>query len=295
MALRELKVCLLGDTGVGKSSIVWRFVEDSFDPNINPTIGASFMTKTVQYQNELHKFLIWDTAGQERTIKKEEQGFMPVPYYYHNSKILLSFVISCFACLLSSLLLIDSEPGVLALRCTSASPLPKACLHGPDCGSLDWTPVRSPSRHSSLHRAARNCQLSPQTVKFEGRSHGVSFAAVFPMPRTVPDLEWMLKCQSDQPAITAQVGDKDNSKLVTGRISDLRLLPSREVMERDAKDYADSIHAVFVETSAKNAININELFIEISRRIPSTDASPPGGGKGFKLRRQPSEPKRSCC
>ncbi|XP_041497612.1 ras-related protein Rab-22A isoform X1 [Microtus oregoni] len=66
MALRELKVCLLGDTGVGKSSIVWRFVEDSFDPNINPTIGASFMTKTVQYQNELHKFLIWDTAGQER-------------------------------------------------------------------------------------------------------------------------------------------------------------------------------------------------------------------------------------
>lgn len=42
------------------------------------------------------------------------------------------------------------------------------------------------------------------------------------------------------------------------------LLFSREVMERDAKDYADSIHAVFVETSAKNAININELFIEIS-------------------------------
>ncbi|KAM9537070.1 ras-related protein Rab-22A-like isoform 1-T1 [Salvelinus alpinus] len=64
MAQRELKMCLPGDTGVGKSSIVWRFVEDSFDPNINPTIGASFMTKTVQY--ELHKFLIWDTAGQER-------------------------------------------------------------------------------------------------------------------------------------------------------------------------------------------------------------------------------------
>ena len=31
------------------------------------------------------------------------------------------------------------------------------------------------------------------------------------------------------------------------------------------------------------------------RRIPSTDANPPSGGKGFKLRRQPSEPKRSCC
>ncbi|XP_058418399.1 ras-related protein Rab-22A isoform X2 [Diceros bicornis minor] len=73
------------------------------------------------------------------------------------------------------------------------------------------------------------------------------------------------------------------------------LVDVREVMERDAKDYADSIHAIFVETSAKNAININELFIEISRRIPSTDTNPPSGGKGFKLRRQPSEPKRSCC
>ncbi|KAF3856619.1 hypothetical protein F7725_017342 [Dissostichus mawsoni] len=32
-----------------------------------------------------------------------------------------------------------------------------------------------------------------------------------------------------------------------------------EVLEKDAKDYADSIHAIFVETSAKNAININEV------------------------------------
>lgn len=42
------------------------------------------------------------------------------------------------------------------------------------------------------------------------------------------------------------------------------LLFSREVSEKDAKDYADSIHAIFVETSAKNAININEIFIQIS-------------------------------
>lgn len=44
--LQGLKLCaclcvyvFLQETGVGKSSIVWRFVEDSFDPNINPTIG----------------------------------------------------------------------------------------------------------------------------------------------------------------------------------------------------------------------------------------------------------------
>jgi hypothetical protein len=55
--------------------------------------------------------------------------------------------------------------------------------------------------------------------------------------------------------------------VLRGRTSDSQLLPSREVMERDAKDYADSIHAIFVETSAKNAININELFIEISKYL----------------------------
>uniref|UniRef100_A0A673VIZ6 RAB31, member RAS oncogene family n=1 Tax=Suricata suricatta TaxID=37032 RepID=A0A673VIZ6_SURSU len=65
MAIWELKVCLLEDTGVGKSSIVCRFVQDHFDHNISPTIEASFMTKTVPCGNELHKLPIWDTTGQE--------------------------------------------------------------------------------------------------------------------------------------------------------------------------------------------------------------------------------------
>ncbi|KAG9340661.1 hypothetical protein JZ751_021217 [Albula glossodonta] len=69
----------------------------------------------------------------------------------------------------------------------------------------------------------------------------------------------------------------------------------REVTEKDAKDYADSIHAIFVETSAKNAININEVFIEISQRIPAVDSGGGAAGKGFKLRRQPSETRRTCC
>lgn len=56
-------------------------------------------------------------------------------------------------------------------------------------------------------------------------------------------------------------------KTVLDMLADLQCLPSREVLERDAKDYADSIHAIFVETSAKDAININELFIEISEYL----------------------------
>uniref|UniRef100_A0A2K5M576 Uncharacterized protein n=2 Tax=Cercopithecinae TaxID=9528 RepID=A0A2K5M576_CERAT len=57
MAIEKFKVCLLGDTGVGKSSI------DHFDHNISPTLEVSFVTKTAPCGNDLHKFLLWDTAG----------------------------------------------------------------------------------------------------------------------------------------------------------------------------------------------------------------------------------------
>ncbi|KAI1899944.1 hypothetical protein AGOR_G00067140 [Albula goreensis] len=180
MALRELKVCLLGDTGVGKSSIVWRFVEDSFDPNINPTIGASFMTKTVQYQNELHKFLIWDTAGQERF-----RALAPM-YYRGSAAAIIVYDIT-------------KEESFQTLK--------------------NW-------------------------VK-ELRQHGP------------PNI------------VVAIAGNKCD------------LSDAREVTEKDAKDYADSIHAIFVETSAKNAININEVFIEISQRIPAVDSGR-RGREGFQ-------------
>uniref|UniRef100_A0A8P0TFK3 RAB22A, member RAS onco family n=1 Tax=Canis lupus familiaris TaxID=9615 RepID=A0A8P0TFK3_CANLF len=155
---------------------------------------ASFMTKTVQYQNELHKFLIWDTAGQERFRAL-------APMYYRGSA--------------AAIIVYD---------------------------------ITKEETFSTLKNWVK-----------ELRQHGP------------PNI------------VVAIAGNKCD------------LIDVREVMERDAKDYADSIHAIFVETSAKNAININELFIEISRRIPSADANPPSGGKGFKLRRQPSEPQRSCC
>ncbi|XP_023682066.1 vesicle-associated membrane protein-associated protein A-like isoform X2 [Paramormyrops kingsleyae] len=143
MAIRELKVCLLGDTGVGKSSIVCRFVQDHFDHNISPTIGASFLTKTVPCGNELHKFLIWDTAGQERD--------------------------------------------------------------------------------------------SFQTLK-----------------------KWVkeLKEHGPEDIIVAIAGNKND-------LSDIREVPMKE-----AKEFAESIAAIFIETSARNAVNVEELFQKIS---PFTD------------------------
>ena len=58
------KLVLLGDTAVGKSCLVVRFVRDEFFEFQEPTIGAAFLTQTVSLDETTVKFEIWDTAGQ---------------------------------------------------------------------------------------------------------------------------------------------------------------------------------------------------------------------------------------
>ena len=61
------KVVLLGETGVGKTSIISRYVSNQFSNILISTTGASYTTKKVQIDPEhIIKFQIWDTAGQER-------------------------------------------------------------------------------------------------------------------------------------------------------------------------------------------------------------------------------------
>lgn len=57
---------LLGDTGVGKSSLAQRYVTNTFKPYCESTIGASFMSKMIIVDGAPCKCQIWDTAGQEK-------------------------------------------------------------------------------------------------------------------------------------------------------------------------------------------------------------------------------------
>ncbi|XP_025097759.1 ras-related protein Rab-5C-like [Pomacea canaliculata] len=63
---KQAKLVLLGDQGVGKSSIALRFVRGEFHENHEATIGAAFLTQTVNVGQGSIKLDIWDTAGQER-------------------------------------------------------------------------------------------------------------------------------------------------------------------------------------------------------------------------------------
>ncbi|KAF7632413.1 hypothetical protein Mgra_00008193 [Meloidogyne graminicola] len=64
--LTTLKILTIGESGVGKSSLISRFVDDKFDPEMAATIGVDFRIRTMNIDDKLVKLAIWDTAGQER-------------------------------------------------------------------------------------------------------------------------------------------------------------------------------------------------------------------------------------
>eukprot|EP00735_Rhodelphis_limneticus_P009421 TRINITY_DN2745_c0_g2::TRINITY_DN2745_c0_g2_i1::g.27365::m.27365 TRINITY_DN2745_c0_g2::TRINITY_DN2745_c0_g2_i1::g.27365 ORF type:complete len:222 (+),score=50.27,sp/H9BW96/RAB7_EPICO/75.36/4e-111,Ras/PF00071.17/2.3e-55,Miro/PF08477.8/1.1e-16,Arf/PF00025.16/2.1e-11,MMR_HSR1/PF01926.18/6.6e-06,Gtr1_RagA/PF04670.7/3.9e-05,PduV-EutP/PF10662.4/0.12,PduV-EutP/PF10662.4/7.7,DUF258/PF03193.11/0.00062,AAA_22/PF13401.1/0.0017,GTP_EFTU/PF00009.22/0.018,Septin/PF00735.13/0.025,Septin/PF00735.13/9.3e+02,AAA_ len=61
-----LKVIILGDSGVGKTSLMNQYVNSKFSTQYKATIGADFLTKEVMVDDRLVTMQIWDTAGQER-------------------------------------------------------------------------------------------------------------------------------------------------------------------------------------------------------------------------------------
>ena len=63
----SLKIVLIGESGVGKTSIISQFIDQIFQDDQQSTIGGTFSTKTIKCSNgKTLKFEIWDTAGQEK-------------------------------------------------------------------------------------------------------------------------------------------------------------------------------------------------------------------------------------
>lgn len=63
---KTAKVILIGNSAVGKTSILIQLYRNTFDKNVSPTIGTSFITKIMEVSNTKVPLNIWDTAGQER-------------------------------------------------------------------------------------------------------------------------------------------------------------------------------------------------------------------------------------
>ena len=73
-----LKYVVIGDSGVGKSNILLRYINNAFSEEFKTTVGVEFGAKNIEVNNSIYRIQIWDTAGQEnfRSIARA---------YYKNS------------------------------------------------------------------------------------------------------------------------------------------------------------------------------------------------------------------
>jgi Ras-related protein Rab-1A len=63
---RLFKILIIGDSNVGKTSVLLRYVDDAFNPEFQTTIGVDFKISTLEVNGKIVKLQLWDTAGQDR-------------------------------------------------------------------------------------------------------------------------------------------------------------------------------------------------------------------------------------
>eukprot|EP00042_Codosiga_hollandica_P044684 m.445335 g.445335 ORF g.445335 m.445335 type:complete len:243 (+) comp56849_c0_seq1:239-967(+) len=169
----QFKLVLLGESAVGKSSLVLRFVKGQFHEYQESTIGAAFLTQTVNLDDTTVKFEIWDTAGQERYHSL-------APMYYRGA-----------------------QAAIVVYDITNADTFARA---------KNWV--------KELQR------------------------------------------QASQTIVIALAGNKAD----LGARGDPK--SKRAVETEEAQSYADENNLLFMETSAKTAINVNEIFVSIAKKLP---------------------------
>lgn len=168
----QFKLVLLGESSVGKSSLVLRFVKGQFHEFQESTIGAAFLTQTVQIDDTTVKFEIWDTAGQERYHSL-------APMYYRGAQ--------------AAIVVYD-----------------------------------------------------------------ISNKETFQKAQT-----WIkeLQRQANPNIVIALAGNK------------LDLANKRAVSYEEAKQYADETGLLFMETSAKTAANVMDIFTSIAKKLPKNETN----------------------
>ncbi|CAG9858400.1 unnamed protein product [Phyllotreta striolata] len=173
----QFKLVLLGESAVGKSSLVLRFVKGQFHEYQESTIGAAFLTQTICLDDTTVKFEIWDTAGQERYHSL-------APMYYRGA-----------------------QAAIVVYDITNQDTFGRA---------KTWV--------KELQR-----QASPTIV-------------------------------------IALAGNKQD------------LANKRMVEYEEAQTYADENGLLFMETSAKTAMNVNDIFLAIAKKLPKNEQTSGQGG-----------------
>lgn len=62
----QFKLVIVGESNVGKTSLLRRFTKDEFDHGVQPTVGLDYATRQIEHEGKVIEAHVWDTGGQER-------------------------------------------------------------------------------------------------------------------------------------------------------------------------------------------------------------------------------------
>jgi Ras-related protein Rab-5C len=241
----QVKLVLLGEAAVGKSSLVVRFVNDEFAENKEPTIGAAFLTQKCKLDDKVIKYEIWVRGSS--CVSSLARVYIPVAR-------------SCCPRTLGERAAPPPPTRITPYATTGhrgpgALPLPRPHVlperpgghrrvrHNKG-GMLCWTYKgalrRRPSFPTHTHPAYTHTHTRPTQASLEKAKAWVK----------------ELQRQASPTIIIALVGNK------------LDLAASRAVPAHEAQEYATESNLLFFEVSAKSGEGVLETFTEIAKKIP---------------------------
>ena len=237
------KVVLLGDSSVGKTSLALRFVNGSFHPFQEPTIGASFLSKTLRVDPSVPMDQVATVfANAEEEEVNEDEGEASSSSNPASTSLSSSSSISPPPAESASAATTTAANADTTTKTnTRSSPTSKSVL-------LKIWDTAGQERYQSLtplyFRGATAALLVYDVSKFH---------SYHTLARWVRELK--------------QFGPSNGILLtVVGNKADLAH-EMRSVDPDEAREFAKSIGAVYMETSAKNEINVDQVFQELARRI----------------------------
>lgn len=223
----DVKIVVVGTSGVGKTSLAQRFTTDRWHPHSSATVGASFVLKRETIRSRHVALHIWDTAGQERFRSMVRacpvRLFAPSPEGRRASRHLHA-----------------PEQGSLYFRGALAAIL---VYDVTSHDSFDMLPSWLAGGCGSLHAA-------PELVlRVRCRPHTCVYSPA-PRPARLPDLR-----RHAEPNVVLAVA--------ANKVDEAR----QAVSEQEGAKFAHSIGARWLATSAKTGEGVQDLFMGVARRV----------------------------